>query len=478
MPARPQLNDLRAAGPRARRRFVALAVLVAAAAGSPACRLDPGGAESGGVAAKAKNLSVDENVEDLRSRLTSFADRYLSRMGELGDKLIKDAESVETRLELQEARYLTSFAVVEMAGGANPAASLLDLMVMTRLQHRVWQRDRFREMLGPEGAEKADRALRELAEDMWRIGRDYLTPMQVDDVERLVGEWVEANPDRERVYSVRFDNFAQLRGGEALKASLQGSGLFGAIDDAANTADTATKLAARAKFVAERMPLLLSWQLEMLAADLVAMPEMQGVLDGIDASVQAVEAATRAVESMPRQVAEQSGELSQLMKETRATIADTRQTVAQVEAATGPAGGMAQQFEDAAAALTTTTETIRGFYDSVSTAPADDASGGGFEVTEYADAAGRIEAAAKEVDAVIASTRSLLGSDAVDSTVTDLTDAADARIDHVDRAGHGLLRAAFWYGLILVAVACIGGIAAAMGYRLLAHRVWGDAPAR
>ena len=474
MPTPLKFNDLRAAGPRARRRFVAPALVLLGVVSLAGCS-SPGGADSGGAAAKAKNLSVDENVEDLRSRLTSFADRYLSRMGEVGDELIKGAESIETRLELQEARYLTSFAVVEMAGGANPAASLLDLMVMTRLQHRVWQRDRFREMLGPEGAEKADRALRELAEDVWRIGRDYLTPMQVDDVERLVGEWVEANPDRERVYSVRFDNFTELRGGEALRADLEGSGLFGAIDEAANTADTATKLAARTKFVAERMPLLLSWQLEMLAADLVAMPEMQGVLDGIDASVQAVEAATRAVESMPQQVAQHSGELSQLLKETRATIADTRQTVAQVEAATGPAGGMAQQFEDAAAALTTTTETVRGFYESV---PTDDASGGGFEVTEYADAAGRIEAAAKEVDTVIASTRSLLGSDAVDSTVTDLTDAADARIDHLDRAGHGLLRAAFGYGLILVAVACVGGIAAGLGYRLLAQRIWGEPTGR
>ena len=111
-----------------------------------------------------------------------------------------------------------------MAGGANPAASLLDLMVMTRLQERVWSRDPVVEMLGPEQAEKVRETLDLLAADIWRIGQEYLTDAQMNDVRRLIEEWIEANPQRERVYAVRFDNFTQLRGGEAIRADLGGVG--------------------------------------------------------------------------------------------------------------------------------------------------------------------------------------------------------------------------------------------------------------
>ena len=345
----PQVHPLRAAGPPARRRFDAprwravLTVLFTLAL--PGCQTAPGGADSGGPLSEVKSLSADENVEALRSRLTSYADRYLARMGEIGDELIGSTESLQARLELQEARYLTSFAVVEMAGGANPAASLLDLMVMTRLQERVWSRDPVVKMLGPEQAEKVRETLDLLAADVWRIGEEYLTEAQMADVRRLIEEWIEANPQRERVYAVRFDDFTQLRGGEAIRADLEGSGLFASIDEAANTADTATKLAARAKFVAERMPLLLSWQVEMLAADLLSMPEVQGALSGFTQATQAIGGVTEAVESLPGQIAQQTDRILQLLVE-------ARQTMNQADAMAGSAGDAAERFEQAAQAIT------------------------------------------------------------------------------------------------------------------------------
>ena len=468
---RPQPNPPHAAGPTARRRFAAarwpaLLTVVLFLTPLPGCQTAPGGADSGGPLSEVKSLSADENVEALRSRLTSYADRYLARMGEVGDELINKTDALETRLELQEARYLTSFAVVEMAGGANPAASLLDLMVMTRLQERVWSRDPVVEMLGPDQAEKVRDMLGELSADIWRTGEDYLTQAQMNDVRRLIDQWIENNPDRERVYAVRFDDFSQLRGGEAIRADLQGSGLFGAIDEAANTADTATKLAARAKFVAERMPLLLSWQVEMLAADLMAMPEVQGALSGFTQATQAIGGITAAVESMPAEIAQQTDRILQLLVE-------ARQTMNQADAMADSAGGAAERFEQAAQAITRANESIRGFYQTINEQSADSSgSDSEFDVTQWAAAAEQITQAADRIDEVIGSTRSLLNSDAVDTTLKDVTGAADQRINHLNQTGHGLIRSAFWYGLLLVAIGCVGGLLAALGYRLLAERVF------
>ena len=93
-------------------------------------------------------------------------------------------------------------------------------------------------------------------------------------------------------------------------------------------------------------------------------------------------------------------------------------------------------------------------------------------MTQWTAAAEQIKLAADRIDEVIGSTRSLLNSEAVDTTLKDLTGAADQRINHLDQTGHDLIRSAFWYGLILVAVACVGGLLAALGYRLLARRLF------
>ena len=289
------------------------------------------------------------------------------------------------------------------------------------------------------------------------------------DVRRLVEDWVEANPQRERVYAVRFDNFAQLRGGAAIRADLEGSGLFASINEAANTADTATKLAARTKFVAERMPLLLSWQVEMLAADLMAMPEVQGVLGGFTEATQAVGGVTAAVESLPREIAMQTDRVLEVLVE-------ARQTMNQADTMAGSAGDAAERFEQAAQAITNATDSIRGFYQNISEQSANPSgSDSEFDVTEWTAAAEQIEQAADRIDGVIGSTRSLLDSEAVDTTLKDVTGAADQRIDHLNQTGHGLIRSAFWYGLILVALGCVGGLLAALGYRLLARRLFDTA---
>ena len=57
------------------------------------------------------------------------------------------------------------------------------------------------------------------------------------------------------------------------------------------------------------MPLLLSWQVEMLAADLLSMPEVQGALSGFTQATQAIGGVTAAVESLPAEIARQTDQI-------------------------------------------------------------------------------------------------------------------------------------------------------------------------
>ena len=145
----------------------------------------------------------------------------------------------------------------------------------------------------------------------------------------------------------------------------------------------------------------------------------------------------------------------------------------QADAMAGSAGDAAERFEQAAQAITQATDSIRGFYQNVTAEPAaSEAAGGEFDINDWTTAAEQIEQAADRIDEVIGSARTLLDSEAVDTTLKDLTGAADQRIDHLNQTGHDLIRSAFWYGLILVALGCVGGLLAALGYRLLADRIF------
>lgn len=414
----------------------------------------------------ARNLSIEESVENVRTRLTSFADRYLARVGEVGDEIIGDTESVKARLEIHEARCISSFSVVELASGANPAASLLDLMSLTRLQERVWSRKRFAEMLGEANHRKLMDAAADTAEEMWAIGSDVMSSSQLASLEQTIDDWLEQNPERDRVSTVRFADFTKLRGGAALKTEIEESGWFPSISAAAKTADTAIKFAARTKFVAERMPLLLSWQAELLFCGLAATPEIGGVLDAVASASASIDRLSQTAAELPADLAAQSQELT-------AVIEAAQATVAQIQELADPTTAVAVQLAKTASALTMTIETADRLAARFSKKDgAVESNARPFDITEYTAAAAGLATAAQEIDQTLGSTRELLDSGALQASVQEIGRAADRRIELASAESHSLVRSLFGYGLALLTIGCILAVLAGLLYRFLAQRLW------
>lgn len=450
-------------------RFVLLSGLLLAGGllvGCAASKTAAGLEDQSGPAPLADSLSSEQTLSDLRSRLMSFADRYLASVGEASDELIAQTPSLSQRQELHEARYLNCYAVVELAGGANPAAALVDLMVLTRLQQRVWERGTFfTDDHAPQGRGVID-AFDSMAENVWAIGSDYFTPAQREKLEKLIAQWLEENPERGRVASVRFDDFDNMRGGRALQSDLGGSGLFAAITEAADKADTATQLAARTKFVVERYVLLANWQAELLVSNLMLNPEVASILSGITGITESADRVSKAAASLPQDIAEQSESLGEMMEQTRSAVGEIREALEDARQLTEPLQATGDRLTTTAEAFTTTIraadQMVKSFSKPGPNAEKQSESEDSFDLNKLQTTADHLTTLAREVQETLAAIEQLTAAQQLESRLEPLADSLDSRIDY-----------ALYRGIVLVVIAGVVFLIFSLLSRWLGQR-WVD----
>lgn len=262
----------------------------------------------------------------------------------------------------------------------------------------------------------------------------------------------------------------------ALQKDLNDSIFFGTISDAADSVDNAIRFAARTKFVVERMPLLLGWQVQLVAGDLLATPAVTRALQGVTDTSQAFDRASQTINDLPETLAEQTDRLQGLLEQADTTVGTAREAIRDVTALTDPATQTAQQFQRTAESINTLIKsadqlTQRYSRDDQQNGGKDAADGEPFDITRYTAAAEQLATAARAVDEVLTSSRELLDSEAVTDTLRELNRSADRQIENSRDAGRSLLRTAFWYGLLLLAAACFASLLTALLYRMAANRL-------
>lgn len=80
------------------------------------------------------------NLLKLREQLQAFAERYIALMKEAGDQILRDEANpprAEARLLIRELQYYPTVSVLTLAAGPDPRTGMLDLLVVTRLQHQT-----------------------------------------------------------------------------------------------------------------------------------------------------------------------------------------------------------------------------------------------------------------------------------------------------------------------------------------------------
>lgn len=406
--------------------------------------------------------------QHLQHRLMGFVDRAMSRLEEATDTIVFSTTNPEVRSAAHETKYYTLLAMVSLAADLRPEVALIDLMVMTRLERSKWAEPWCAEFMGLASAQQLQAAQSDIERDIWGIGAEYLSPEELERLRGLVDEWRTANPDRRYLTRVRLDSLAQMRGGEDFKRRVTG-GFFAPVTEAAAAAEEVRLLGERAMYVAERTPLLVAWQAEVLAYDLARTPEALRMQDYLQAIKTAVQEGSEALTRLEAgQAGDGGGGYQELLSDTRDLLARADETSAKVRDTLHAGSELVERtdilLDEVNATLATVTSTAERFM------PGSRESGGQAAEPAYRTTVEALTTAVEELNELVRQTDALLKSAVWNQRISEVDDAARARVDHAGQKAQSLIDQAYRRGLTLIAVAGATVLGVALVLRLAPKR--------
>jgi hypothetical protein len=427
----------------------------------------------------------------------SFADSYATRMDELFDRLVCSTMDVRLRARLHQAKLNAVVGAYSIASSPNPGVALLDMAAYMRMKRDIMEEYGHQEFPevpdGPIMVEAILASFRHSEQEIWAVAERALSPQQIEELNELIVRWRAENPDQTRVTQVRLSEFSatrRLAPGSTQRAS--GSLLsFLMIDPLANMEPTAReieqtrRIAERAFFVAERMPMIMAWQIEQVVYNAAATPEAQQLLGNANTLSDSVERFSLAADRLPQDMAKQSdatiarlteavgsernaaieqlqqlleGERTRLVAQLEDSSALLKQLLADMRDTMRVGGEMAQSVEAATMAI-----------DVLATPSPSSGSSNArpFDPIDYKDAAQEIGAAARNITELMQSIERLTTA----SSAPDADNHFSLMFDSAEAGGVRLIDQAFNRALLLVAIILVGVPLGLLGYRLASRRL-------
>jgi len=438
-----------------------LALLVLGAAGCSMARLSPAQPKAKvnpGQLSGSPTGPVTPAV--LQAQVMRFADTYVATVAQACDDLTAKTNRSAIRLAALRWKLGQATAIFTDATGPNASVNALDMLVLVSMARMVME-DYGVENYGDVARELLE-AHRGLEAKAWQLAGGILKPSQQQELRDLILEWRSKNPHQRYIGPVRFQEFVTALGKAPTKSSSPGS-IFSllyldplaGLDPTAAAIQEIHDLGDRAMYYSQRMPMLLSWQVEVLAYQLAVQPESEGLLTDVDRLADAAEVFASTARQLPQLVNDQrQAAIQQVLdgliaesNKSRELLGETRSTLAAVSSA--------------AVNLNTTVQSLTEFVRYVSSTndgPASALPEEPFHVADYGAAAAQIGVAAGNLNALLASAHQTAPEMAEWSRQT--TAEAERVLDRV-----------FWRGVALILILLVGLVLAALAYRALANHM-------
>jgi len=235
---------------------------------------------------------------ELEDHVRRFADRYYTRMA-LAVGTIRKTATDDNEVEiLQGWQAIAQATAVDIAIGPNPVTNLMDMMVLTSLEKMVI-RDYWKpEVFGEERGDILLRASTVVEEDIWTVANGVLTAEQQQDLEELIIEWHDKNPEQIYPWMIRMSEFSGQRAA-SLEAVKQSGGMLKAVHQARETAEELQAFGERVLFYLQRAPAMTSNAMETSVLQLMGGRHVADVMEDADRFVNAVERLVDVIEELP-----------------------------------------------------------------------------------------------------------------------------------------------------------------------------------
>jgi len=203
--------------------------------------------------------------QEVQSELMAFADRYFASTLE-GAKILEGvSQSPETRYTAAAGRVVALVTTTDIAASPNPGAALLDMTVFVTLRRMVWQDYYMPEVYGEAGLPILD-ILRELEADIWGIAAGVYTPEQLTQLRGLIDDWRSKHADARAVDFMRLTELGDARQVQTLIDASRPGGMLAPVREANRELEEMRLLAERLAFLATRMQVVVTLQIELALA--------------------------------------------------------------------------------------------------------------------------------------------------------------------------------------------------------------------
>ncbi len=384
-------------------------------------------------------------AEELDGLTRAFADRYVSLLYSVCETLKEDNPDPAQRRAAQVLLVDNATNVYDIASNADAFTRMLDLVVVTTLVSQVWDDDgRAVAVFGEQGQTLADALARARAES-WTLAARVLTTDQIEVLDSLLRGWHQENPEVVRPSFVRFSNFAIGRSRSAAAEVLEARGFFAEIGEAGQAVDEARLLGERMFYRLKREPTLLRWQIEAMKDDLVATPETATALANLNRL-------TDQLEQLPSTIA---AERQAILEGLDDSLKSADATITNVSAALNEGRELVASLEPAGQSLTETLDAGHALFDQFDKwdrwktevqrrRP--------FDIREHTEALRELTTAAEQLNEMLTTSRTLLGSPEWGGRIEEASEAADGRITAMADQSRVVLNAFYWRALALMGV--------------------------
>lgn len=404
---------------------------------------------------------------ELQQILVRFTGEFSAQMIAGIDRLRRGANELDPAEALKWKIVIVSESC-SIASGPNAVANLLDMTVFVSAA-RLAMENHWQPQVYGTSAQPMLEACRSLETNIWGIAGTVLTAAQLEELRQAVAAWQRLHPVPEKVMGARAVGFAtEVARAKKADTTAPGSvfGLLGldplsSLDPAAREIALTRMFAERALFVAQWMPSLLRWQIELMSLNAVAMPEVQQVITNTTYLAASVDRFAAMAEQLPKQIRTEREEILKTLDSQEKTLTPLVNEVRQTLVA----------GSQMSTSLNTTIATFDGLMKRFGVGETNRSDSAGppatnsqpFRILDYGQTAVQLEGMARQLTELLHTLDHTIGS----SNVTQLSTQAGPVIASAQSAGKQVVDYAFWKGILLVGIA----LAAALIYRFLATRM-------
>ncbi len=425
-----------------------LTVIIASLSG---CTLFEKAAELPVVAVRiiARGFETDKTYDpvDLQENILRFADNFIISTSVATESLKRTGEPV-SREFLVMAKLKIATDMVSLATGSNPLANLVSLIVYTE-SVKTSIREYWRPMEFGDSVDRLEKVVADAYQDIRALGITILAQDQMNELSAAVQTWHKLNPQRERGFAelanITLVNQILEKGDQTKQVDTTHTSVFSLLDldplaslDPATRELTETRLfGERTLFMGKRIPQLMEWQMELLAARTGRVPEVKHFVESTQEIAKASTQVGKTAELMPTLIRQEREKILE-------ALAKEQSELGQLARSFGETFGEGSKMADATSAMLKTYESV--LHEARNKSANETANTPPFRIKDYEESAAKIEAMADRLTQLLKTLEPLLAPEQLER----LTQIVDQATQQAEIRSRSLVNHVFWQGLLFI----------------------------